>query len=117
MSTPASSSSRSSAEIASIRVSRSVRSRMICCAFSGSSQSELDSASPFSSARRFCALSQSKMPPQQPDGLLGGFELVLGLGTHEEGLENDAPADGKRWSERDSEASRDCKPAHSHLET
>jgi hypothetical protein len=40
----------------------------------------------FSSARRFCALSQSKMPPQQSDGLLGGFELILGLGTHEGAL-------------------------------
>jgi hypothetical protein len=41
------------------------------------------SAFPFSSARRRCAASQSKMPPQQPDRLLGGFREVLDLGAHD----------------------------------
>jgi len=36
----------------------------------------------FSSARRLSTVSQSKMPPQQSDRLLGGIREVLDLGAH-----------------------------------
>jgi hypothetical protein len=56
---------------------------MVFWAASGSFQRLGSSAWAFSSARRRWALSQSKMPPQQPDRLLGGFEEVLDLGAHD----------------------------------
>jgi hypothetical protein len=52
-----------------------VRSRISFCAVSGSFQSAGSSALTFSSARRRCEASTSKMPPQQSDGLLNvGFQ-------------------------------------------
>ena len=53
-----------------MRESRSCRLRMMSCAFCGSFQIEGSSDLAFSSARRRSALSQSKMPPQQSNGLL-----------------------------------------------
>jgi hypothetical protein len=47
-----------------------VRSRITFWAAAGSFQSSALSASAFSSARRRVDASQSKMPPQQSDGLL-----------------------------------------------
>ncbi len=41
------------------------------------------SACRFSSASRARALSTSKMPPQQPDGLLDGIDVGLSLCAHE----------------------------------
>jgi hypothetical protein len=43
---------------------------------------EASSARAFSSSRRRKALSQSKMPPQQVDGLLDLVGGALNLGTH-----------------------------------
>jgi hypothetical protein len=40
------------------------------------------SAAAFSSARRFCDASQSKMPPQQRQRLLDGLHDRLGFGAH-----------------------------------
>jgi hypothetical protein len=56
---------------------------MTACAFWGSFQSEGSSARAFSPARRFWAASMSKMPPQQPDGLLDLVDDVGDFGTHE----------------------------------
>jgi hypothetical protein len=50
-----------------------VRSRISFCAAAASFHSVGSSARLFSSARRFWARSQSKMPPQQPDRLLDRF--------------------------------------------
>jgi hypothetical protein len=60
-----------------------VRSRMIFCAASVSFQRLGSSAWAFSSARRRCAVSQSKMPPQQPDRLLGGFGERFDFSAHD----------------------------------
>jgi hypothetical protein len=62
--------------------SRSVRSRITFCASSGLSQRLGSSARAFSSARRRVAVSTSKMPPQQSDGLLGGFDERFDFGAH-----------------------------------
>jgi hypothetical protein len=43
---------------------------------------EESSALAFSSSRRRMDLSQSKMPPQQGDGLLDVFDLALDFGAH-----------------------------------
>jgi hypothetical protein len=51
-------------------------------AASASFQRSGSSALAFSSARRFWAASQSKMPPQQPDRLLGGVHERFDLGAH-----------------------------------
>jgi hypothetical protein len=51
-------------------------------AASASFQSVGSSACAFSSARRFWARSQSKMPPQQSDRLLGGVNERFDLGAH-----------------------------------
>ncbi|KMO38805.1 hypothetical protein VQ03_16550 [Methylobacterium tarhaniae] len=51
-------------------------------ASSGSFQSEGSSERAFSSARRLSTVSQSKMPPQQSDRLLGGIRELLDLGAH-----------------------------------
>jgi len=40
------------------------------------------SACLFSSASRAFALSKSKVPPQQPDGLLDVIDDLFGLSTH-----------------------------------
>jgi hypothetical protein len=58
---------------------------MTFCAASASFQRFGSSAWAFSSARRLRAVSQSKMPPQQPDRLLGGVGEVLDLGAHDSG--------------------------------
>jgi hypothetical protein len=60
-----------------------VRSRISFCAASGSFQRAESSAFAFSSARRRVEASTSKMPPQQPHGLLDGFDELLGFGAHE----------------------------------
>jgi hypothetical protein len=60
-----------------------VRSRISFCAFSASFQKSGPSESALSSARRRCATSQSKMPPQQSDRLLGVIELRLDFGAHD----------------------------------
>jgi len=39
----------------------------------------------FSSASRFCDLSTSKMPPQQPDRLPDRIDVVLRLWAHDSG--------------------------------
>jgi hypothetical protein len=52
-------------------------------AASGSFQRFGSSERAFSSPRRRSTVSQSKMPPQQPDGLLGGFEERMDLGAHD----------------------------------
>jgi len=59
-----------------------VRSRISAWARAASFQSSGFSASAFSSARRFCALSQSKMPPQQGQALLDLLGQMSDLGTH-----------------------------------
>jgi hypothetical protein len=59
---------------------------MIFCAASASFQRPGSSDWAFSSARRRWALSQSKMPPQQPDRLLGLVYEVLDLGAHGGGV-------------------------------
>jgi hypothetical protein len=55
---------------------------MIFCAASASFQRSGSSAFSFSSARRFVALSTSKMPPQQSQGLLGGFDERFDFRAH-----------------------------------
>jgi hypothetical protein len=55
---------------------------MIFCAASELFQRFGSSAWAFSSARRFWAVSQSKMPPQQSDRLLGGFGERFDFGAH-----------------------------------
>jgi hypothetical protein len=55
---------------------------MTFCALAGSFQNSGASTSAFSSASRLCALSQSKMPPQQPDGLLDGIDLGFDFSAH-----------------------------------
>jgi hypothetical protein len=57
---------------------------MIFCAASASFQNSGCSVCAFSSARRFVAASKSKMPPQQSDGLLGGFEQILNFSAHDD---------------------------------
>jgi hypothetical protein len=56
---------------------------MTCCAAAGSFQREGSSERAFSSPRRRSTVSQSKMPPQQSDGLLGLFEERRDLGAHD----------------------------------
>jgi hypothetical protein len=56
---------------------------MTFCAASASFQRFGSSALAFSSARRRWALSQSKMPPQQPDRLLGLVYEMFDFGTHD----------------------------------
>jgi hypothetical protein len=58
------------------------RSRISFCAFSGEFQKSGLSTAAFSSARRCCALSQSKMPPQQADHLLDFIDGGLDFGAH-----------------------------------
>jgi len=58
------------------------RSRIRFCAAAGSFQSEASSALAFSSSRRRLAASQSKMPPQQGDGLLNVFDGTGNFGSH-----------------------------------
>jgi len=76
----ASSSSCSSDLTTLIAFSSWARSRCSPCAFCGSLQKLGSLASAFSSSRRRTALSQSKMPPQQLQGLLDlgryGFDFV-----------------------------------------
>jgi hypothetical protein len=55
---------------------------MIFCAESGSFQSVGFSTLAVSSARRRVAVSTSKMPPQQPRGLLDPFDERFGFGAH-----------------------------------
>jgi hypothetical protein len=55
---------------------------MVFCAASASFQRLGSSAAAFSSARRFWAESQSKMPPQQPDRLLGIVYEVRDFSAH-----------------------------------
>jgi len=55
---------------------------MTRCAASASFQRSGSSEAAFSSARRFSTVSQSKMPPQQSDRLLGGIRALLDLGAH-----------------------------------
>jgi hypothetical protein len=55
---------------------------MIFCAASPSFQSFGSSALAFSSARRRWALSQSKMPPQQPDRLPGLVQEMFDFRAH-----------------------------------
>ena len=59
-----------------------VRSRMSAWAASWSFQRLGSSARAFSSSRRLSAASQSKMPPQQAQGLLDLVDHGLGLGAH-----------------------------------
>jgi hypothetical protein len=55
---------------------------MTACARSGESQSLGSSTAAFSSASRRFARSQSKMPPQQANGLLDPSDNVLDFGAH-----------------------------------
>jgi hypothetical protein len=55
---------------------------MTFCADSGSFQRPGSSDFALSSARRRVAASTSKMPPQQSDGLLDGFDQLLGFRAH-----------------------------------
>jgi hypothetical protein len=55
---------------------------MTFCADAGLFQSFGSSALAFRSARRFGAVSQSKMPPQQAQRFLDLVGDVLGLGAH-----------------------------------
>jgi hypothetical protein len=55
---------------------------MMACAASVSFQRSGSSARAFSSARRVWAASQSKMPPQQSDRLLGGVHEGFDFGAH-----------------------------------
>jgi hypothetical protein len=56
---------------------------MISCAFWGSFQIDGSSERAFSSARRRTALSQSKMPPQQSDGLLHVVDQRRDFSAHD----------------------------------
>ena len=58
------------------------RSRISFCAAVGSFQMAGSSALAFSSSRRRSDLSQSKMPPQQGDGLLDVVDAALGFRAH-----------------------------------
>jgi hypothetical protein len=58
------------------------RSRISFCAAAGSFQMAESSALAFSSSRRRLAASQSKMPPQQGDGLLDVVGGAADFGTH-----------------------------------
>jgi hypothetical protein len=71
---------------------------MIFCAASASFQRFGSSALAFSSARRRWALSQSKMPPQQPDRLLGFVYEVLDFGAHDRSVKEKEAAsyEGRR---------------------
>jgi hypothetical protein len=55
---------------------------MVRCALALSFQKAGFSASLFSSARRRCAVSTSKMPPQQANGLLDFVDQILGFRAH-----------------------------------
>ena len=63
-----------------------VRSRITCCAASGLVQSSGSSDLAFSSARRRVAVSTSKMPPQQSQGLLDRLDQLFGFGAHRQGI-------------------------------
>jgi hypothetical protein len=56
---------------------------MARCALPLSFQKLGSSACLFSSARRACALSTSKMPPQQPQRPLDLFDGFFGFGAHD----------------------------------
>jgi hypothetical protein len=64
------------------------RSRISFCAAAASFHSAGSSARLFSSARRASATSQSKMPPQQRDGLLDLFVQGVGFGGHDFNISN-----------------------------
>ena len=100
----ASSMSRCILASAPSRSSSMVRSRISFCAASGSFHRPESSALAFSSARRRVAASTSKMPPQQPHGLLDVFDKGFGFGAHG-GL-----SDGDRESGRSSYRSRPARP-------
>jgi hypothetical protein len=70
---------------ASMLVARRVRSRIIVCAAPASFHREGSSARWFSSSRRVVATSQSKMPPQQRDGLPDLFGKGFGFSGHGRG--------------------------------
>jgi hypothetical protein len=55
---------------------------MVRWAWAWSFQKLGSSAALFSSARRLCAVSTSKMPPQQPHRLLDFFDQILGFRAH-----------------------------------
>jgi hypothetical protein len=55
---------------------------MSFCAFSGSFQSSGLSTSALSSLSLRVAVSTSKMPPQQSNGLLGGFGEAFNFSAH-----------------------------------
>jgi hypothetical protein len=55
---------------------------MTFCAALRSFQSLGSSALWFSSASRACAVSQSKMPPQENESLLDGIDVFLRFGAH-----------------------------------
>ena len=77
-----SATSRSSVRTPSIAVASRLRSRITLCAAAASFQRSGSSARAFSSSRRATATSQSKMPPQQRDGLLDLFVKGVGFGGH-----------------------------------
>jgi len=62
--------------------SRSERSRVIFCAVVESFQKSGCSTFALSSLRRRVDLSQSKMPPQQPDRLLDGLDHRFDFRAH-----------------------------------
>jgi hypothetical protein len=64
--------------------SSALRSRSSACALAGLSHSAESPACAFSSERRLTAASQSKMPPQQSQGLLDFGNQVLRLRAHVE---------------------------------
>src|ERR1700759_4908712 len=76
-----------------MRLSRSCRLRITSCAFCGSFQSEESSARAFSSASSRIELSQSKMPPEQAQGLLDFGNGLLGFSAHG-GLSNQLNRNG-----------------------
>ena len=81
------SSSASATSVSSLRTPSMaeaiwLRSRISFCAAAASFHSAGSSARLFSSARRASATSQSKMPPQQRDGLLDLFVQGVGFGGH-----------------------------------
>jgi hypothetical protein len=76
-----------------------VRSRMTFCAESGSFQKPGSSDFALSSARRRVAASTSKMPPQQPDGLLDRFDQLLGFSAHDSNHNEIIPGGARRLSQ------------------
>src|SRR5689334_3645125 len=80
----ASPSSFSRLRTAASEVSSLWRSRISFCASCGLFQMAGSSDLAFSSSSRRVALSQSKMPPQQGDGLLDLFDGALHFGAHDD---------------------------------